>query len=285
MRILVTGSAGFIGSALMHALKADDRIAFGFDRHNTGQDITNIEHLKSIIAAADVDCIIHLAARAGVRSTPDSVMDYAHSNLAGQVAVLEACRVMKARLIYASSSSVYGDNAGHQAKNEYDELQPRSLYAATKAAGELLAQTYADQHQMDITGLRFFSVYGPHGREDMAPMIFARRLMAGKPIEIYGDCSRDFTYIGDVVSAIMTVLDNPIPGHHVYNVGTGQPHKISMLATALQDIMKIKTGTIFMAGKKEDASMTWANNAKLCALGWQPETSFYFGLANMVAAL
>lgn len=290
MSVLVTGSSGFIGHSVCRALLDRGERVIGIDlvpasgARLAGHpnllcyegDVADLAFVAEAIACHGVDRVIHLAARAGVRHADGEAMSYGASNLMGHLAILEACRESGARLVYASSSSIYGGM--DRPSRETDPLAPRSLYAATKASAEMMSAVYCASHGVDATGLRFFSVYGPRGRPDMAPMIFADRIVRGQPIEIYGACSRDFTYIDDVVSAILCVLDQPAHGHRLLNVGAGQTVPISTLCHALQDALGRRVACEQRPARAGDAPMTWADTAALRALGWRAENQFETGM-------
>lgn len=295
MTILITGCAGFIGSAVAQALLDRGERVVGVDIDQAGgrlhrinayrhflfysEDVSLPEVVNDLVDVHNVDRIIHLAAKPGVRCAEGDAMDYG-KNVLGQIAVLEACRKHGARLVYASSSSIYGHQIMHREMHENDKRVPGSIYAVTKASAEMLAETYARVNGVRSMGLRFFSVYGPHGREDMAPMIFARAIMSAQPITIYGSQRRDFTYIDDVVAAVLAALDKPEDGHEVYNVGAGDPRPISELVTALCGALGAEVPVEWKGCRAEDVNSTWANNFKMRNLGWQPEVKFEDGVAR-----
>ena len=265
MRILVTGSAGFIGATLTRKLLEHGEPVWGLDNHNDYYDpalkearlarlltYPNYTHIRADLAAPDVitdafaryrpQRVVHLAAQAGVRYSLKHPDSYIQSNLVGFGKVLEGCRQYDVEhLVYASSSSVYG---GHQClpfTTEDAVGHPLSLYAATKQANELMAHSYSHLYRLPTTGLRLFTVYGPWGRPDMAPMLFADRIWHGQPIDVFnaGQHRRDFTYIDDIVEGIRQILDHPAQADpcydtkaprpdssdapwRIYNIGTGQ---------------------------------------------------------------
>ena len=257
--ILVTGAAGFIGAALVKALLTLDFKVIGIDNLNDYYStslkrsrLTEIEKvstingewffheihieddkvLQDIINRYKPQVFVHLAAQAGVRYSITNPAAYIQSNLVGFANVLEGCRQNKIpHLIYASSSSVYGGNKNLPFYEEQAVNHPVSLYAATKKSNELMAHTYSHLYDLPTTGLRFFTVYGPWGRPDMAPMIFARSILNNEPIQVFnhGNMQRDFTYIDDIVNGIYSIITKPsknfIP-YNVFNIGNGSPKKL-----------------------------------------------------------
>ena len=267
-KILITGAAGFIGYHLAKRLVEDGYLVVGLDSINDyydvrlkyarleqlgirevhdGQlvqstryelfrfvkaDIADREFLPQLFATEQFDVVVNLAAQAGVRYSLENPFAYVESNLVGFVNILECSRHYPVKhLIYASSSSVYGGNT----KIPFSETDcvdnPISLYAATKKSNELMASCYAHLYQIPMTGLRFFTVYGPWGRPDMAPMLFAKAILRGEPIKVFneGNLSRDFTYIDDIVEGVVRVLQHVPQGenlHEVYNIGGGRPTKL-----------------------------------------------------------
>jgi len=252
--ILVTGAAGFIGAYVCQALRARGDTVIGLDNFNAYYD-PRLKHDRVRALCADVDiaeldiadaaalnayfarlrpaAVIHLAAQAGVRYSIDSPGTYVQSNLVGFGNMLEACRQFGVtRMVYASSSSVYGGSARPPFDESQRVDQPLSLYAATKAANELMAHSYAHLFDLALTGLRFFTVYGPWGRPDMAPILFARAALAGRPIDVFnhGDMRRDFTWIGDIAAGVVAALDrggiDDGPRHRLYNLGNHRPEAL-----------------------------------------------------------
>ena len=237
MTVIVTGAAGFIGAAVCDRLLARGERVVGVDTFNAyydpalkrarvarldGQpgfrmveaDVADAAAMAALVGDPEVTGVVHLAAQAGVRYSIDHPFAYEHANLAGHLSVLEACRHVPSvrHLVYASSSSVYGDRAGSGAFTEDDPVdRPVSLYAATKRSCELMSQSYAALYGFPMSGLRFFTVYGPWGRPDMAYFSFTRKILAGEPIEVFGQgrMARDFTYVDDIVDGILGVLDRP----------------------------------------------------------------------------
>ena len=281
--VLVTGAAGFIGAAVAERLLARGERVVGLDNLNayydpalkrtrlerlkaaaangqfsfTQQDIVDGQALAALAAAEAPDRVIHLAAQAGVRHSIDNPGLYIQSNLVGFGSVLEACRQLDvAHLVYASSSSVYGGNRQMPFSEQHAVNHPVSLYAATKKANELMAHTYSHLYGLPATGLRFFTVYGPWGRPDMAPMLFARAILAGEPIKVFngGQMQRDFTYIDDIAEGVIRCLDQPATAnprfdplhpdpataavpHRLFNIGNSQPIPLLRFIEVLEEAL------------------------------------------------
>src|SRR5438309_10187335 len=269
MSVLVTGAAGFIGAATSRALLERGDEVVGIDSLNDHYDpklkqarLTNLqqqfgnrfrfekvdfadaEALKSVTEAIDIDGIVHLGAQAGVRYSIENPQAYVRSNLVGHCNMLELARHRHVRhMVYASSSSVYGSNKSLPFRVEDRVDHPLSLYAATKKADELISETYAHLYRLPLTGLRFFTVYGPWGRPDMAMWLFTRAIFAGEPIDVFGEGNmrRDFTYIDDIVTGIVACLDNPPPDdgaekaggskapHRLYNIGNHRSEELTRM--------------------------------------------------------
>jgi UDP-glucuronate 4-epimerase len=258
MRVLVTGAAGFIGSHVAEALLARGESVVGVDNLNNYYSVAlkrarlaRLEHAPGFVfheldigdatAVAgltdrypDIEGIVHLAAQAGVRYSLENPFAYVHSNVMGQVVMLEAARRLKRlrSFVYASSSSVYGANTKQPFSVDDRVDDPISLYAATKRSCELSAQTYSHLFALPAIGLRFFTVYGPWGRPDMAAYLFADAILAGRPIKVFneGKMERDFTYIDDIVAGTVAALDRPPTGprpHKVYNLGNHRPEPLT----------------------------------------------------------
>ena len=268
--ILVTGVAGFVGRAVAARLLGRGGTVIGIDNFNTyygsppqrgacadaGRSFLGFNCIASISPEADVLAalvkrsgvrrVVHLAAQAGVRYSIDHPFAYERSNLLGHLAVLEACRHAEdiEHLVYASSSSVYGDRAGDGAFSENDAaVTPVSLYAATKRANELMGASYAHLYGLPQSALRFFTVYGPWGTADMAYFSFTRKILAGQPIEVFGEgkMSRDFTYIDDIVDGVVGVLDHPPPrhGHRTLNIGDNHPVGLMRMIETLEGVLGV----------------------------------------------
>ena len=269
MAVLVTGVAGFIGSATARALLERGDGVVGIDNlndyydtslkqarlENLGRqfgnrfhfeqlDFSNAEALNAFAGEQDFDRIVHLGAQAGVRYSIDNPQAYVQSNLVGHCNMLELARQRRVRhMVYASSSSVYGGNTSLPFRVEDRVDHPLSLYAATKKADELLSESYASIHRLPLTGLRFFTVYGPWGRPDMAMWIFTRALLAGEPLPLFngGEMRRDFTYIDDIVSGVLACLDQPPPDDNVLKAGgSTAPHALYNIGNnRSEDLMRV----------------------------------------------
>ena len=311
--VLVTGCAGFIGSAVTAALLARGESVVGVDnlndyydpglkrarldgnRHDRFSfvqgDIADMAAMRGVFAQHDIDRVIHLAAQAGVRYSFENPQAYIASNLAGTVNLLELARAHAnlRHFVYASSSSVYGANTRQPFSVDDPVEQPVSLYAATKRSGELIAQVYALQFGLRLTGLRYFTVYGPWGRPDMAPLTFARAIFEGREIEIYGhgDMQRDFTYIDDIVAGTLAALDNttlfgPVP-HRVYNLGNHRPEPLLHFIEVLEQAVGRSAIRVMRDMQAGDVRSTAADIAATQRdLGWSPTTSIDLGLPRLV---
>jgi UDP-glucuronate 4-epimerase len=314
MTVILTGAAGFIGAHVAHrlldrgeavigvdvltdyydpALKAARAAALearpGFTMARL--DIADHEAFEAVVRRSGAKRIVHLAAQAGVRHSIDNPFAYQRSNLAGHLSVLEAARRNGvAHLVYASSSSVYGDRALDGAGfKETDPVDaPVSLYAATKRADELMSISYAKLYGFPMSGLRFFTVYGPWGRPDMAYFGFTQKILAGQPIEVYGQgrMARDFTYIDDIVDGVVGVLDHPPAqgGHEIYNIGDNDPVGLMEMITTLETALGREAVKIMRPMQPGDVTATYANIAKLSALtGYRPRVKLADGLSRFVA--
>jgi len=312
--ILVTGAAGFIGHAVSHRLIERGETVIGIDNLNDYYDpalkaarLANVKALAGFtfheIDISDADAvaqlvrdhgvtrIIHLAAQAGVRYSIENPFAYQKSNLQGHLSLLEASRHAEnfEHLVYASSSSVYGDKPMGGAGFTEDEPanDPVSLYAATKRSCELMSQSYAKLYGFPQTGLRFFTVYGPWGRPDMAYFGFTKKILAGEAIEVYGEgkMARDFTYIDDIVDGILGALDNPPEsgGHRVLNIGDSRPVGLMEMIKALEDALGIEAEKIMRPMQPGDVTATYADISKLHALtGYKPKVMLEDGLQHLV---
>ncbi|MCD9521042.1 NAD-dependent epimerase [Photobacterium phosphoreum] len=325
MKYLVTGVAGFIGSAITERLTAQGHQVIGIDNLNDYYDVNlklarlkRIEHVNFEFIKLDLadregiaelfkdqqfDRVINLAAQAGVRYSIDNPLAYADSNLVGFVNILEGCRHNKVKhLIYASSSSVYGLNEKTPFETSDSVDHPISLYAASKKANELMAHTYSHLYGLPTTGLRFFTVYGPWGRPDMALFKFTKKIMNDEEIDIYnnGDMQRDFTYIDDIVEGIVRIQD-VVPAkqpdwtvetgsaadssapYRIYNIGNGKSEKLMDYIEALEDSLGIEAKKNFMPMQPGDVYKTYADtNGLFEATGYKPETPIKQGVANFV---
>jgi UDP-glucuronate 4-epimerase len=309
MRILVTGAAGFIGSACAQKLLARGDVVLGLDSLNdyydvslkqarldglmaiagfsfVQQDLAQIDAGLKVIIDWKPDAIIHLAAQAGVRASAERPFDYVNSNLVGHMVVLEATRQLPnlQQLIYASSSSVYGNRTENRAFKETDRVDaPQSLYAATKRADELMSIVYCDAYGLAATGLRFFTVYGPMGRPDMAYWSFAKAILEGRPITAYdgGKLKRDFTFVDDIALGILAVLDHPATQgqHRIYNIGNNQPETVAHLISVLEKALGAKAMVLDAQRPDYDVETTYANvDAMKADFGWEPSTSLEDGI-------
>ena len=309
MKILVTGAAGFIGAALSLSLLERGDEVIGVDNLNDYYDVslkharlarlTPFENFKFIqLNIADRDAmeelfateqferVVNLAAQAGVRYSITNPHVYAESNLIGFLNVLEGCRHNQVDLIYASSSSVYGANTKLPFSTDDKVDNPVSLYAATKKSNELMAHSYSHLYDFSTTGLRFFTVYGEWGRPDMSPFIFARQILAGKPIDLfnYGKHSRDFTYIDDIVEGILRVIDKPAKSRYqIYNIGNSQPEQLLTFVETLEKHLgktAIKNLLPMQAGDVQD---TYADVSDLMRdFDYLPKTSLDVGIEKFV---
>ncbi|MFT3968478.1 MAG: SDR family NAD(P)-dependent oxidoreductase [Sphingobium sp.] len=308
--VLVTGAAGFIGHATAHRLLERGERVIGIDNINdyydpslkearlatfNGRptfgfhriDIADAEAVARIVAEAGVKRIVHLAAQAGVRYSLEKPFTYERSNLAGHLSLLEASRHAEGfeHLVYASSSSVYGDRPmGGTGFSEDERVdRPVSLYAATKAACELMSASYSSLYGFPQTGLRFFTVYGPWGRPDMAYFSFSRKIMAGEPIEVYGEgrMARDFTYIDDIVDGIIGALDHPPAPreHRVLNIGDSRPVGLMDMIEALEKALGRTADKIMRPMQPGDVTATYADISRLNAItGYHPKVMIEDGL-------
>ncbi|MCE7798504.1 NAD-dependent epimerase/dehydratase family protein [Sphingobium sufflavum] len=313
--VLVTGAAGFIGHATAHRLLDRGETVVGIDIVNdyydpalkearlatlTGRegfrfhriDIADTDGVARIVRDNGVRRIVHLAAQAGVRYSLQNPFAYERSNLAGHLSLLEASRHAEhfQHLVYASSSSVYGDRPMGGAGFSEDERidKPVSLYAATKAACELMSQSYASLYGFPLTGLRFFTVYGPWGRPDMAYFGFTQKILRGEPIEVYGEgrMARDFTYIDDIVDGIIGALDHPpaTHNHRILNIGDSRPVGLMAMIEALERAIGRTAEKIMRPMQPGDVTATYADISRLNALcGYHPKVMLEDGLQRFAA--
>ena len=326
MNILVTGAAGFIGFHVSRALLARGDTVTGFDNLNDYYDVAlkqarlaqlaglpgfsfvkgaleDAAAVDALFAGRPFDRVIHLAAQAGVRYSLTNPGAYVQSNLVGFLNILEACRRARTpHLAYASSSSVYGLNA-RQPFSVHDNVDhPISLYAATKKANELMAHTYAHLYGLPATGLRFFTVYGPWGRPDMALFLFTRAILAGKPIDVFnqGKMRRDFTYIDDIVQGVVRTADRiaapdpawdaaaPDPGispapYRVYNIGNHTPVELERFISVLEEALGRKAVRHYLPMQPGDVPATCADVDDLRRdVGFAPATPLETGIARFV---
>ncbi len=322
MKILVTGAAGFIGHAVTRALLARgdavtgidnlndyypvqlkrDRLAdlglpsnAGFTFHHL--DFADDKALGEALAGQRFDAIVHLGAQAGVRYSLENPRAYVQANLVGHMNMLEVARATGTPMVYASSSSVYGGNEKMPFSVDDRVDHPVSLYAATKKADELMSETYAHLYRIPLTGLRFFTVYGPWGRPDMAPWLFTSAILAGEPIKVFnhGKMKRDFTYIYDIVSGVLACVDQSPPDdgsekpggstapHAIYNIGNNQPEDLLRFI----EIIEQATGKVaikdFQPMQPGDVPATYADIEAIARdRGYAPTTTLEVGLPKFV---
>jgi UDP-glucuronate 4-epimerase len=312
--IIVTGAAGFIGRAVSQRLLERGETVVGVDLFNdyydpslkearattlaafpafrmVRADIADAAAMQGLLQQTGARRVVHLAAQAGVRYSIENPFAYERSNLAGHLSILEACRRADGfeHLVYASSSSVYGDRpASGAAFSETDEAtSPVSLYAATKRAGELMSTAYAKLYGTPQTGLRFFTVYGPWGRPDMAYFSFTRRILAGEPIEVFGmgRMARDFTYIDDIVDGVVGALDRPPAAgeNRILNIGDSRPVGLMDMIGVLEQALGREALKTFLPMQPGDVTATYADVSRLAALtGYAPRVPIADGLPRFV---
>lgn len=339
MKILVTGTAGFIGFHLAKALLERGDEVIGIDNINdyydvelkysrlaeTGitrndiiyntsvqssiypnyqfikLDLTDRENLVKLFKVQKFDKVINLAAQAGVRYSLENPQAYIDANITGYVNILECCRYHKIKhLVYASSSSVYGNNSKMPLSTSDSVDHPISLYAATKKSNELMAHTYSHLFAMPTTGLRFFTVYGPYGRPDMALFLFTKAMLAGQPIKVFnnGEMKRDFTYVDDIVGGITRVLDNPpqpdlkdfsdpsvskTAPYKIYNIGNSSPVRLMDFIEAIESKLGIVAKKELLPMQPGDVPMTWADTTDLQDnLDYRPDTPIKEGVGKFI---
>lgn len=326
MKILVTGSAGFIGSRLVLELLARGDVVVGIDNHNDYYDPSlkearlsqYVDHPKYIHVRGDIadrdlvndvflmhkpNRVVNLAAQAGVRYSIENPLAYIDSNIIGFTNILEACRHNQvSHLVYASSSSVYGANAAMPFSIHQNVDHPLSLYAATKKSNELMAHTYSYLYDLPTTGLRFFTVYGPWGRPDMALFKFTKAILAGEPIQVfnYGKHKRDFTYVDDIVVGVIKVLDQPAladidwNGYHpdpgtskapwrVYNIGNNSPVELTAYISAIEKALSKKAEMVLLPLQPGDVESTYADVSDLVdQFNYKPSTPIQVGITKFV---
>lgn len=322
--VLVTGAAGFVGAHYSRRLLAEGYRVVGLDNLNDYYDVRLKEDrlaalvgehpafefrradladgaaVDATFAAHRFDCVVHLGAQAGVRYSLENPNAYVQSNLVGTTHVLEGCRRQSVpHLIFASSSSVYGANREIPFSERHAVDHPVSLYAATKRGSELLAHTYASLYGLPVTGLRFFTVYGPWGRPDMAYFSFTRDILAGRPIKVFnnGDLSRDFTYIDDIVEGMVRLIpavpepvqdwrsrpDGSYAPYRLYNIGNHSPVRLLDFIATLERLLGVEANKEFLPMQPGDVHTTYANVSALnAAIGFAPDTAIETGLARFV---
>jgi len=325
-KILVTGAAGFIGSHLCRRLLADGHSVTGLDNLNDyydvrlkkdrlqqleGQpdfrfikmDLTDRKHLSELFVQEQFDCVAHLAAQPGVRYSLENPRAYIDSNIVGFANILEDCRHNGIQhLVYASSSSVYGANESVPFSVHDNVDHPLSLYAASKKANELMAHTYSHLYNLPTTGLRFFTVYGPWGRPDMAYFLFARAILAGEPINVYnyGKMRRDFTYIDDIIEGVVRVLEQPATPNpdwqgkqpdpatsrapwRIYNIGNNHPVELEEFIQTIEQALGMKAERNMMPIQPGDMLETFADIDSLVEQAeFRPTTSIKQGIRAFV---
>ncbi|MFN3724716.1 MAG: NAD-dependent epimerase/dehydratase family protein [Allosphingosinicella sp.] len=321
MKVLVTGAAGFIGFSLARRLLERGDEVVGIDNLNdyydpklkrdrvallTGYsgfrfleiDFADWNALTQALRGVDFDRIVHLGAQAGVRYSIENPHVYVHSNLAGHLNMVEVARQRRlSHFVYASSSSVYGGNTNLPFRVEDRVDHPLSLYAATKKADELISETYANLYRIPQTGLRFFTVYGPWGRPDMAMWIFTKAILERRPIEVFGEGNmrRDFTYIDDIVSGVVAVLDNPPPDdgeekaggsrnpHRLYNIGNHRSEELTRMIALIEEACGREAEKLLMPMQAGDVRDTFADISAIQRdLGFEPTTPIDAGIPKFV---
>ncbi|MBL4830773.1 MAG: NAD-dependent epimerase [Aliivibrio sp.] len=326
MKYLVTGAAGFIGNFVAERLCGQGHQVIGLDNLNDYytpqlkldrlqrlQHLNNFTFVKMDIAARDdiaalfleeqFDRVIHLAAQAGVRYSIENPMAYIDSNLVGMATILEGCRHNKVQhLVYASSSSVYGMNKKIPFSTDDNVDNPVSLYAATKKSNELMAHSYSHLYNLPTTGLRFFTVYGPWGRPDMALYLFTKAALEGKTIDVFnnGEMLRDFTYVDDIVEGVIRVIENPAKKdeswngntgevstssapYKIYNIGNNNPVKLMDFITAIENKLGLTIQKNFLPLQAGDVPATFADVQDLIDdLDYKPETPIQEGVGKFI---
>ena len=337
MKILVTGCAGFIGYHLVKKLCHLDYIVIGLDSINdyydvslkydrlgdlgidkkfiqnniflqsrffstfkfVCADIANAKNLSKVFKNQEIDIVINLAAQAGVRYSISNPQAYIDSNIIGFYNLLECVRYNKIQhLIYASSSSVYGINSDVPFKEDFRTDSPVSLYAATKKSNELMAYSYSHLYGIPTTGLRFFTVYGPWGRPDMSPILFAKAILTGKPIQVFnnGDLSRDFTYIDDIIDGVIKILNAPStipvpvhsglmnPSYRLFNIGNNSPVKLTYFIELIEKELGKKALKVMLPMQQGDVYETYADISSLEKfVSYKPSTKIEAGVHKFVS--
>ena len=323
MAILVTGAAGFIGFHVASRLLDRGEQVIGIDNVNDYYstalkrnrlaelarthgaefqflelDFADASTLTSAVGHLQFDRIIHLGAQAGVRYSIENPSAYVHSNLVGHLNLIEVARRRRSsHLVYASSSSVYGGNDSLPFRVEDRVDHPLSLYAATKKADELMSETYASLYRLPQTGLRFFTVYGPWGRPDMAMWLFTKAILAGEPIKVFGEGNmrRDFTFIDDIVTGVVSALDNPPPDdrkakaggsrapHRLYNIGNNRSEELTRMIALIEEACGREALKELMPMQAGDVRDTYADISAIARdLGYRPTTSIDVGVPRFV---
>ena len=306
--ILVTGAAGFIGFHLSRALLERGDLVIGYDNINDYYD-TDLKYarleilngydgfsfhradledgprLDSVFRGIKLDKVGHLGAQAGVRYSIENPTAYVDSNLVGFLNILESCRNNGVKdLVYASSSSVYGGNRKTPFSVEDNVDKPVSLYAATKRSNELMAHVYSHLFGINTTGLRFFTVYGPYGRPDMAYFSFTKAILAGEAIKVFnhGDMKRDFTYIDDIVSGIISSIDRPFR-YEIFNLGNNRPENLEYFISVIEEELGKKAVKEYLPMQPGDVPVTYADiDHSREELGYEPVTSLEDGIGKFI---
>lgn len=311
-KYLVTGAAGFIGMYTAKRLLEQGYQVVGLDNLNdyyepelkqyrlaqlmhfesftfVELDLSHREGIAKLFYTEKFDRVIHLAAQAGVRYSIENPFAYVDSNLVGMMTILEGCRHNKVQhLVYASSSSVYGMNDKIPFSEDDQVDNPVSLYAATKKSNELMTHSYAKLYNLPVTGLRFFTVYGPAGRPDMAPWLFTEAIVQSKPIKVFnhGKMMRDFTYIDDIVEGVIRIQDvipaGDIP-YSLFNIGNNEPIQLSRFIAAIETAIGKTAEKIMLDMQPGDVERTYADTARLEAtVGYKPQTEIEHGIQQFV---
>ncbi len=326
MKILVTGAAGFIGAFTAKQLAERGETVVGLDNFNDYYDVSlkesraefltpyenfrmerldlaNRAGIGKLFAQEKFDKVVHLAAQAGVRYSIENPHSYIESNIVGTLHILEGCRNHEVEhLVYASSSSVYGANATMPFSIHHNVDHPLALYGVTKKANELMAHSYSNLYGVPTTGLRFFTVYGPYGRPDMALFMFTRNIIEGKPIDVfnYGNHKRDFTYVDDIVEGVIRTMDHtaepnthwdalhPDPGtsrapYRLYNIGNQKPVELMRYIEVIEECVGKKAKKNLLPMQPGDVPDTWADTEDLAKdVGYSPSTPIEVGVKNFV---
>ena len=326
LKILVTGAAGFIGYFTAKQLLERGETVVGLDNFNDYYDVSlkdaraaildefdnftmvrldlaDREGMDALFAKEKFDKVVHLAAQAGVRYSIENPHAYIDSNIVGTLHILEGCRHNNVEhLVYASSSSVYGANTAMPFSVHQNVDHPLALYGATKKANELMAHTYSNLYELPTTGLRFFTVYGPFGRPDMALFMFTKNIIEGKPIDVfnYGKHRRDFTYVEDIVNGVIHTMDhtatvneswdaaNPDPGtsmapYRLYNIGNQQPVELLRYIEVIEECLGKKAEMNMLPLQPGDVPDTWADTDALSTdVGYAPSTTIEVGVRNFI---
>ena len=308
MNILVTGCSGFIGSNYCEKLLNNDYNVIGIDNFDpyydpqikernlnvlksnsnfefVKTDIRNLQELEQVFNGNDIDKVVHFAAKAGVRASNDFPLEYAQTNIIGTINLLESCKIFDINLFdYAGSSSVYGNDSPMPFTEELPSSKPESPYAATKRSCELFGYVYHSLYGINFTSYRFFSVYGPRGRPDMAVYKFTKNILEDKEILVYGEGTykRDFTYISDIVDGIFLGIDKKL-GYEIFNLGTETPISVTDMVNRLEKLLSKKTKMRYVESPKGEAIISYADISKAKkVLKYSPKISFDQGLKLFV---